>query len=239
MKKVIFWAVIGVVGIGAIILVVASIWRGAERAANYDGYDINAVIGANADDGEIADHVRGNAEADLVVVEYGDFQCGGCAQSQPRVEKLAEEFGDRVAFVFRNFPLSGHQNSLAASSAVEAAGLQGLYWEMADLVFANQAVWAYASGTERTDLFVGYFEQVGGEDVDKFKDDMRGKAVKDKIAFDQEMGKRAGVTGTPYFYMRGESISISGAGTEEDFLNIFRGKFRELGVVVGGGGEEE
>lgn len=187
---------------------------------------IETVIPGNADNGNIGDHVKGSADAPVKIFEYADFQCSGCASANPRVNMIVEEFDGKVAVIYRNFLLSYHQNGTAAASAAEAAGLQGYWKEYTDMLFANQSVWADASGDNRTNLFVDLFETIskGKGDVAKFKSDMSSSAVKKKIAFDMGLGQSLNLPGTPSFYLDGERIDFSTITGEEDFLNIFRDK---------------
>src|ERR671917_1347748 len=85
------------------------------------------------------DHVRGPASAEVTLVEYGDFECPYTRRAHPVARRLGQEFGDRLLFVFRNFPLTRiHPHAQAAAEAAEAASAQGRYWEMHDLLFDNQ-----------------------------------------------------------------------------------------------------
>ena len=187
---------------------------------------IDTIISGNEDNGNIGDHVKGSADAPVKIFEYADYQCSGCASASPRVNKLIEEYAGKLAVIYRSFLLSYHQNGTAAASAAEAAGLQGYWKEYADMLFANQSVWANASGDNRTDLFVDLFNTVSGGkgDVAKFKEDMNSAEVKKKIAFDMGLGQSLNIPGTPSFYLDGERIDFSGISGEEDFLNLFREK---------------
>ena len=121
-------------------------------------------------------------------------------------------------------------NGYTAASAAEAAGLQGYWKEYADKLFTNQSVWSSASGDERTDIFVNFFNIVtnGQGDEAKFRSDMTSEAVKKKINFDGTLGDRTGkIEGTPTFFLDGEKIDFSGASGEEGFLNVFREKIDE------------
>lgn len=215
--------------IGIIILlfggfVTWSIISSEPKTVDYEQYDYATVIGPNEDNGEIGDHFRGKEGAEVVVVEYGDFQCAGCATTHPKLDTLLEEYGDRVAFVFRNFPINGHQNARAAASAAEAAGLQGYFFEMVSIIYANQATWSYASGTERTSVFLELFQQIAEDgDGEKFVADMSNSNVSKKINFDYDLGyKRNGVTGTPSFFVNGEFVDLSNSSTTSDFLKNMR-----------------
>lgn len=85
------------------------------------------------------DHTLGNLNADLVIVEYGDYQCPYCGAAYPVLKELMSQFGNQIKFVFRNFPLSEmHQYARAAALSAEAAGLQGKFWEMHDAIYENQ-----------------------------------------------------------------------------------------------------
>lgn len=207
-------------------LVIWSVMSSGSESVNFDNYDAATVIGPNADNGEIGDHVEGNAESPVVVIEYGDFQCAGCATTHPKVATLVEEYGDRVAFVFRNFPITGHQNARAAASAAEAGGVQGYFAEMVNIIYANQATWSYASGTERTNIFTELFMQVFPEgDSAQFKSDMGSSEVAKKIAFDYGLGLNGSkVVGTPSFFINGVWVDLSESSTTSDFLQSMRAK---------------
>lgn len=234
-------AIVVLVGI-FITLVGLSQAKKAEQEIDYkpymeladDGVAIHAhYIEGNDDNGGIADHVKGNIEtAKVVIIEYADYQCPGCSTTNPRLNKLVEEYNGELAIIYRNFLLSYHQNGTAAASAAEAAAIQGYWKEYADKLFTNQSSWEYASGSERTELFEGYFTDVtnGEGDLEKFRSDISSNEVKKKIDFDMGLGKKIDVPGTPALYLKGERIDFSDAGTEEKFLNLMRSIVnRELG----------
>ncbi|RYG00970.1 MAG: DsbA family protein, partial [Chitinophagaceae bacterium] len=86
-----------------------------------------------------ADHITGNSEASVTLVEYGDFECPHCGRAYPIIKKLLEEHGDKFQLVFRNFPLKKiHPHAQAAAIAAEAADAQGKFWEMHSMLFENQ-----------------------------------------------------------------------------------------------------
>jgi hypothetical protein len=91
-------------------------------------------------------HVRGNANASVTLEEYGDFQCLPCGAFFPVLAKAEEDFGDRLRVVFRHKPLKPHEHAVIAACAAEAAGLQGRFWEMHDLLFQNS--WRWTKGVE-------------------------------------------------------------------------------------------
>ena len=168
--------------------------------------DVNSIIGANEQNGNIADHVFNDTESKVVLVEYGDYQCPGCGAAHPNIKTLLDEYGDRISFVFRNLPLTSiHPNARAAASAAEAAGLQGKFWEMNDFLFESQSEWQNLTATQRTDAFVGYADTLG-LDGEKFREDYAGQPVNMKITFDQALAKKAGATSTPAFFLNGEAL---------------------------------
>lgn len=203
--------IVGVAIVGFLIAAAVIVIDGNNRATNFDDYNFYSVIGADSHNGNIGDHVKGDANAPVVIYEYADYQCGYCALMNPRVNAAIEKADGKLAVVYRNYLLSYHQNGTAAASAAEAAGLQGYWKEYADKLFTEQDEWAYATGTERTALFVKYFEEVtdGAGDTEKFKSDMGSDAVRQKINFDMGIGKRMDIAGTPSFYVDGQLIDFS------------------------------
>lgn len=210
-------------------LVAYSIIVKQSNMIDYEKYDFAAIIEGNEDNGGISDHVKGYPDAPVKIFEYADYQCPGCASMNPRVNKLLEERKEDVAVVYRNFLLSYHKNGTAAASAAEAAAKQGYWKEYADMLFSNQSNWEDIEPSERETTFVSLFETVsdGKGDVEQFKEDMKSEAVKDKLTFDQGIGKRIDVPGTPAFYIDGEWIDLSESKTEEDFYKTMNKKIDE------------
>lgn len=227
----------GVIAIFAIIITGFAVLLGIylmskhQNQVNYDDYDLTSYIAPNEFNGEIGDNVKGDRnKAKVYIVEYADFQCPGCASLNNYVNKIPEKFDDKVAVIYRNFIMSYHQNGTAAASAAEAAGLQGYWKKMGDLLFSNQANWQYADVDERTELFVSYFNTASDKkgDVDKFKADMGSKAVQKKINFDQDIATKIDVPGTPSLYLNGERLDYSKTKTEEEFFKFLHEKIDPL-----------
>ena len=180
--------------------------RIANPPLDVSGVNNNSILSATADSGNIADHVKGKADSKVILVEYGDFQCPSCAGAHPNVNTLMEEYKDDITFVFRNFPLTSiHPNARAAASAAEAAGLQGKYWEMYDQLYENQNDWSTANTDQRTNIFNGYATGLA-LDMEKFAADYASAEVAKKISFDLAVGKAAGASATPTFYLNGEKL---------------------------------
>lgn len=184
---------------------------GNNKATDYSKYDFYSIIPADKHNGNIGDHVKGSEKAPVLIFEYADYQCPGCASINPKVNKAIEELDGKLAVVYRNFLLSYHQNGTAAASAAEAAGLQGYWKPYADKLFATQSEWEYASASERTALFDNYFMEVTDNkgDIDRFNEDMGSENVSQKISFDMGIGKRINIEGTPAFYIDGQLIEWS------------------------------
>ncbi len=182
-----------------------------DQVISIDDYNINSVISGDDNNGGIGDHVKGTVdgvEPEIYVFEYADYQCPGCATTNPWVNEVLESYGGRVAIVYRSFLLSYHQNAKAAAAAAEAAGLQGYWKEYANLLFANQTEWEYLTGAGRKEKFIEYFSLVsnGKGDTTKFASDMASESVSTKVKFDVALGKRAKISATPAFYIDGEEI---------------------------------
>ncbi|MBS1663746.1 MAG: DsbA family protein [Bacteroidetes bacterium] len=145
------------------------------------------------------DHLFGNPAASLELVEYGDYECPHCRRAYPIVKAIKEILGPELKFVFRNFPLSNiHPHAFMAAVATEAAGLQGRFWEMHDIVFENQ------KNLEVDNLLL--LASNIGLDIDRFESDLRSKALHEKVEKDFESGMRSGVNGTPTFFINGRKF---------------------------------
>lgn len=191
----------------------------AEQAE--ESYDVAKVIGAIKDNGNIGDHVRGKKNSKVVVVEYADLQCPGCASMAPQMHQLAEKYGDKVAFVFRHYPLPYHNNAKSAAMATEAAAKQGYFWEMMEALYEYRVDWMQTSGSELVDAYVDIFEQVAPDgDSAKFKNDLDDAKSEKKINFDTAIGSNEShVSATPSFYVNGKAVEMDGVETLQDFAD--------------------
>ncbi|SDQ86245.1 Thioredoxin [Chryseobacterium soldanellicola] len=159
------------------------------------------------------DQVQGDPNtAKIVLVEYGDYQCPYCGHAFPLVKKFVEEYGDEVAFVFRNFPLTdSHQYAMAAATIAEAAGKQGKFWEMHDLIYNNQNMLSENMLKECVAAL--------NLDINKIENDITTSNLQDKIEADFEGGVRSGVNGTPSFFVNGEKWEDYD-GTYDSFVGL-------------------
>ena len=208
------------VGFGG--LIIATTIKGDDTIVNTEG----TTPSVNQKDSDanrgIADHVRGKEDSKVLLVEYADLQCPGCAAAMKTVNEIYEEYKDRVAFTFRSFPLQYHQNARAASAACESAGLQGYFWEMLSAMYTARAAWINADGNKRTEEFVSIFKQVAPDgDVNAFKNNLSNKNIAKKIDYDHSLGKdRDKITATPAFVINGKSIDVSAANTQDELKKM-------------------
>jgi Na+/H+ antiporter NhaA len=141
------------------------------------------------------DHIRGPADAPVTLVEYGDFECLYCGHAEPVIRELLGDFGD-LRYVWRHLPLNDiHSHAQLAAEAAEAAGAQGKFWEMYDLLFAHQ-------GELLMRDLVGYAREIA-LDAERFRKDLRKRAFTPRIAEDVESADLSGVSGTPIFFING------------------------------------
>ena len=170
-------------------------------------------------------HIRGSANARVTLEEFGDFQCPPCGFLAATLLKVEHDYGDRVRVVFRHFPLAMHAHAMTAATAAEAAGLQGRFWEMHDMLFQNSTQWGKpgpqpsaapgqlvpAPPEEARNVratFAAYAAKLG-LDVERFKKDMDNEEVKARIKLDQERGASIGVDRTPVLFIEGVQIPFA------------------------------
>jgi protein-disulfide isomerase len=164
-----------------------------------------------------SDWTRGNQYAKNVLIEYSDLQCPACGAYEPLVQQLMKDLNGQILLVYRHYPLTQvHPHAQIAAQATEAAGLQGKFWEMHDILFSRQSDWANANNTE--DLFKGYAKQLG-MDENKFASDLNSDTVKKLVAEDADAGLRAGIDSTPTFYLNGSKVQ--NPGTYEELKALF------------------
>lgn len=143
--------------------------------------------------------VRGNPDAPVTIVEYGDFECPYCLRSRPTLKQVLETYPQQVKLIYKHFPLSFHRKAMNAHKASLAAGEQGKFWEMHDLIFEHPR--DLAPETMRK-----HAEELG-LDLAKFDADYASDRIAQKISADQAEGRKALVRGTPAFFVNGKMIS--------------------------------
>lgn len=152
------------------------------------------------------DPVLGDEDAPVTVVEFVDYQCPSCKvsaeQTLPKIKEKYVESGE-VRYVLKDFPLSSHPNAVPAAVAVRAAGEQGMYWEMHDLVFENQSEWAELSDDELNRKFLSYAEELG-LDTEQFAEDIEKDQLTDRVMAGRKLGEDLGVRYTPTMFVNGK-----------------------------------
>lgn len=150
-------------------------------------------------------HAHGNADAPVTLEEFGDFECNPCGLLHPILKTLEKDFGPtKLRIIYREYPLVPmHPHALAAARSAEAAGLQGRFWEMHNLLFENQKTWHEAFDTRA--IFEGYATKIG-LDLNQFRQDLTGEIVERRIFLDGKRARSLGVTGTPTVFINGREI---------------------------------
>ncbi|HEY0384758.1 MAG TPA: thioredoxin domain-containing protein, partial [Pyrinomonadaceae bacterium] len=149
-------------------------------------------------------HVRGPASAPVTLEEFGDYQCPPCGALFRELQKVESEYGDKLRFIFRHYPITErHKNALVAAHAAEAAGLQNKYWEMHDRLYDKQLEWA-ESDDART-IFINYARDLK-LDAERFTRDMDAPQLDARIAADRQRAQSLGVIGTPTLFVNGRQL---------------------------------
>jgi protein-disulfide isomerase len=154
----------------------------------------NAVLATPVS--EARDHIQGSANAPVTLVQYGDYECPYCGAAYPIVKEVQARMGNRLRFVFRNFPIStSHPHAEQAAEAAEAAASQGKFWQMHDLLYENQK--------HLRDQDLRRYAVELALDLERFDRELAEHVHAARIHEDFMSGVRSGVNGTPTFYING------------------------------------
>ena len=209
-KRIVIWTsvvlVLIVIGVGA--------WTTATSPATPSGTKTGALSEAVLP----TDWTTGSNTATVSLVEYSDLQCPACGAYHPILKKVLEDNKNVLAFTYRHFPLPQHKNALAAAYAAEAAGAQGKFWEMHDMIFEHQADWSEANTAEAT--FEDYAATLG-LDLARYRADRDSDTIKANVAHDKETGLASGVNATPSFYLNGKKVTTN-PRSAEDFTALIK-----------------
>ena len=175
------------------------------------------IYPASSETGGISENIVGSPDkASVIVYEYADFACSHCADWNKTINELMEKHDGKIALVFRSYDLGlknelGFKNSPVAARAAVAAGMQGYFKTMKDLLFNNQTEWYYEEAGRLDEIFTRYFKEASGGagDVNKFKEDMNSDAVHKKVNFENKMGEKINLKGTPTFRIDGEKVETA------------------------------
>ena len=169
-----------------------------------------------------AKHSKGAADSAVTIVEFGDIQCPACQAAQPIINQTLETYSQNIYFIFRHYPLTTHKNAKVAAKAAEAAGNQGKFFEMLDLMYKNQKEWEQEANPREE------YRQYASEltlDLDQFNKDM--EKDYENIMSDYALGNMAGVQSTPTFFINGQKYS--GVIQEEQLQQIIEGIVQDQG----------
>ena len=230
-KSVLPFVIIGVVlvAVTAAVVMLTRKSAGDSGSANVQNSNLSQapVQRGTVPPGASNPYSRGNPSARVTLEEFSDFQCPACGGLEPGLRRVIKDYSDRVKFVFRNFPLSMHKYAFLAARAAEAAGQQGKFWEMHDLIYDNQKEWSEAM--EPRVQFDSYAARLG-LDVQRFKADMERQDLADRIKDDYVRGNALGVKGTPTIYLNGRELVPGRLITEDDLR-------REIDAALAQGGK--
>jgi protein-disulfide isomerase len=164
---------------------------------------IDAASIAPPQDGLTAsDHVWGEANAQLTLLEYGDYECPACIQAEPLVRHLVARYPGRICLVFRHFPLTEiHRNAELAAEAAEAAAAQGQFWPMHHLLFSQTRHLSSAAHEA--------YAQSLGLDMTRFKAEMADRIYTQRVQEHRRAGERSQVRATPSFFVNGQAVDVS------------------------------
>lgn len=164
------------------------------------------------------DHMKGNTDAKVTLIEYLDFECEACGAYYPLIKQLGAEFPNDLRIVTRYFPLPGHKNSMTAAVAVEAASRQGKYWEMHDKLFEMQETWGNKQ-VPNPQVFEQYAQEIG-LNLEKFRADVADPATKSRVQRDFDASEKLGNNSTPSLFVNGKKIQ--NPRSYEDFKKLIQ-----------------
>jgi protein-disulfide isomerase len=175
--------------------------KASPTVAKTQGTPSNAPLGAQPP------NMLGSATAAVTVEEFADYQCPTCAAMHPVMKNIQSEYGSRIKFIYRSFPLTQiHKNAYDAAVAAEAASLQdrNKFWEMQNLLFTNQKIWSDMQDPRPT--FKEYAGKIG-LDVVRWENDMLGLPAKNRVDADLARSKALNIQSTPTIYINGQALS--------------------------------
>lgn len=184
------WVIIGII---TVLLFGGALWfSGVSADRNNEGV-------------EVVDHIKGNVDAEVSLVEYSDFECPACASFQPVIKQILDQYGEQMSFEYKHFPLPIHSHAVDAAVAAEAAGQQGKFFEFHDVLFAKQSEWS-AMAVPNT-AFIKYASEIG-LDVAQFRNQLKSSILKDHVRAEFNESRELGLTGTPTFFLNGEKMEF-------------------------------
>jgi len=186
---------------------------GPAAAASSNSPSNASASSGPSDAGAIPPHAQGPEDAPVTLEEFGDFQCPPCGMLHPVLKQMQGEFGPKLRLIFREFPLvPSHEHALAAARAAEAAGLQGKFWEMHDIIYDNQKAWHDVFDIRP--VFEGYAKTIG-LDLERYRRDLSSNTVEQRIFLDGKRGHALNVNGTPTVFLNGKEVPFESLAPEK------------------------
>ncbi len=199
-KSILTWGIV-------VVAIIGIVYGLIELAKTSPANQANVQTGSGAIPAVSAsDWMKGDPNATTTLIEYGDFECPVCAVYAPVLDQLLKDFSGKLNLVYRYFPLETiHPNAAISAAAAEAAGAQGKFWPMHDLLFQNQNDWANQNQATAENTFAAYAAQLGLR-ADQFITNMNSATTTSKIQTDYENDVKMGLTYTPTFILNGKII---------------------------------
>lgn len=203
-----------IIGLVAVIAIVATVYLYQTSRANTPGPVIsNANANANsntkalktAPPGAEPAWTKGAPNATVTLEEFADFECPSCGFFEPTMREIKTVYGDRVRVIFRQYPLQMHQHAYDAARAAEAAGQQGKFWEMHDMLYDKQKSWSKEMPDARKE-FENYAKTLG-LNVDKFNNDLTGDTANSRVSADKKRGDFISIRATPSIFLNGRLLT--------------------------------
>ena len=197
------------------------------QAAAAAAAEVAASLPTNGKPGAKPPHMRGAANAPVTIEEFADFQCPPCGALSGVLHKLEQAYQGKVRMIFRHYPLQNHVHARPAALAAEAAGLQGKFWQMHDLLYQHRNVWSAAPNLRP---FVDEYARTIGLDLVRFGSDLESEQTKARVAADRERADSLGVDRTPSVFINQRPIPFSSfdeAGLRKEIDAILNGKTAE------------
>jgi protein-disulfide isomerase len=216
-KKTTLWFIVGFVVLVLAGVIVAYVVSGGANSTSstttppFVATTVSAITSA--------DWTEGNPSAKVTLIEYGDFECPACGEYEPIMQQLVKTYGNQIFFSFRNFPLYNiHPDAGISAQVAEAAGAQGKYWQMHDLLYADQATWSSDDPSKvMNDYFNGYASSLG-LNITRFDADIVSATVSSKISADVASGNAAQIDHTPTFFIN--LAQIPNPTSASDFQSV-------------------
>jgi len=190
--------------------------RSADKPAATPSFPTNVDIKGGG-------HFRGPENAQVTLVEYGDYECPTCGYYHPFVKEILSRYPDKLRLEFHHFPIAAiHRNAVLAAMAAEAAGEQNHFWEMHDALYQNQRQWGENPNAEQYMIVLA--SQIG-LDVNKFMQALRSPAIQDRILQDVARANQLQLNETPTFLIDGQRVYIK--ASMEDFVQVIEAHLRK------------